>query len=74
MDEPHFAVLLKAMQGLADFVESKGKLGVADLDDAEEQLKREVMTEVMQAAGILAGRPAGKALFRELITSREAIG
>jgi hypothetical protein len=59
MDEPHFAVLLKAMRGLADFVESKGKLGV---------------TEVMQAAGILAGRPTGKALFRELITSREAIG
>jgi hypothetical protein len=53
MDEPHFAVFLKAMHGLADFAESSGKLGVADLDDDEEQLKREVLTEVMQAAGIL---------------------
>jgi hypothetical protein len=53
MDEAHFAVFLKAIRGLVDFAESKGKLGVADLDASEEQLKGEVMTEVMQAAGIL---------------------
>ncbi|WP_042404750.1 hypothetical protein [Streptacidiphilus carbonis] len=53
MDEAHFVVFLKAIRGLVDFAESRGKLGVGELDDGEEQLKGEVMTEVMQAAGIL---------------------
>ena len=78
MDEAHFAVFLKAMKGLADFAESKGKLGTADLDDEEEQLRGEVMGEVMQAAGILAtGRMDHQVVdlgdgIRALVTPEEA--
>lgn len=54
MNEPHFAVFLKALDGLADFARSGGKVGRAELSDEEEQLKKEVTDEIMQAAGILA--------------------
>ncbi|MEZ0094531.1 hypothetical protein [Streptacidiphilus sp. EB129] len=78
MDEAHFAVFIKAMRGLADFAESKGKLGRAELDDGEEQLRGEVMGEVMQAAGILVtGRMDHQVVdlgdgIRALVTPEEA--